>query len=372
MAARSSRTARDRFEFRAARTFAALPPRAQLRLSGKGPVVLDGQALEPEIQLTLAMLERQNVPLLETLHPTEARRQVARQSAAIAGKPIRVGAVRDLQVDGADGPLRARHYAPDELGGPHALLVFFHGGGFVIGDLETHDGVCRMLCKHAGVHVLSVDYRLAPEHPFPAPVEDCRAALRWAFDHAQELGADPSRVAVGGDSAGGNLSAVVSHLAVREGERAPDFQLLLYPATDVVGDDYPSHELFAAGFFLTRPQMDWFKAQYVQDADPHDPRLSIIRAEDHSGLPPALVVTAGFDPLRDEGERYAQALRAAGNVVALRRFPGLIHGFANMATVSRVSRDALIEVAGATRALLATLVPGGALAEAADAAADAA
>ncbi len=348
----SSRTPRDRLEYRAARALAALSPRAQVRLSGRPHVQLDGQALEPEIQLTLAMLERQGAPAIETLPPPQARAQIVRQSLAIAGKPVPVGTVHDLQVDGADGPLPARHYAPDESHpGPHPLLVFFHGGGFVIGDLDTHDQVCRLLCRHAGVHVLSVDYRLAPEHPFPVPVEDCIAATRWAFAHAAELGADATRVAVGGDSAGGNLSAVVCHLLIRAGEQAPVFQLLLYPATDGAGE-YRSRELFSDGFFLTEAQMAWFSAQYIGDADPLDTRLSILRAEDLTGLPPALVITAGFDPLRDEGEAYAAALREAGNRVALRRFPGLIHGFANAATVSRVSRDALIEVAGATRALL--------------------
>ncbi|WP_372791001.1 alpha/beta hydrolase [Paraconexibacter sp.] len=349
------RTPRERLEYRAARALAALPPRAQVRLSRRPPVTVDGQTLEPEIQLTLAMLERQGLPPMETLGAVEARRQVARQTAAIAGPPLPVGAVRDLHVDGAEGSLDARLYTPQEMGGPHPLLVFFHGGGFVIGDLDTHDAVCRMLCRHAGVHVLSVAYRLAPEHPFPAPVDDCLAATRWALSHAQELGADPRRVAVGGDSAGGNLAAVVSHVLVRAGEDAPVFQLLLYPAVDVAGS-HPSQELFANGFFLTEAQMEWFKDQYVGSADPEDPRLSVLRAEDLSGLPPALVVTAGFDPLRDEGEAYALALRQAGNLVAVRRFSGLIHGFANAATVSRVSRDALIEVAGATRALLATVV----------------
>jgi len=251
----TSRTPRGRLEYRAARALAALPPRTQVRLSRKPPVSLDGQTLEPEIQLTLALLERQGLPPIETLGAPQARRQIARQSAGIAGRPLPVGTVRDLQVDGAAGPLAARHYAPDESSsGPHPLLVFFHGGGFVIGDLETHDPVCRMLCRHAGVHVLAIDYRLAPEYAFPAPVDDCRAALRWAQQHAAELGADPDRIAVGGDSAGGNLSAVVTHLAVRAGEPAPVFQLLLYPAVDIAGE-HRSHELFSDGFFLTKAQM---------------------------------------------------------------------------------------------------------------------
>jgi acetyl esterase len=201
--------------------------------------------------------------------------------------------------------------------------------------------------------VLSVDYRLAPEHPFPAAVEDGRTALHWATSHAAELGADPSRVAVAGDSAGGNIAAVAAWEASRDGGPAPVLQVLLYPATDMV-ERSRSHEFFSGGFLLTRELMDWFAAQYVADADPTDPRLSVLRAEDLGGAPPAYVATAGFDPLRDEGEAYAEALRAAGVApVVSRRFPALVHGFCNAIGPGRVSREALTEVAGATRALLA-------------------
>jgi acetyl esterase len=281
-----------------------------------------------------------------------------KRTAVAGGPPLPVGEVRDLTIEGAAGPLRARHFAPAEsggAGGPNPLLVYYHGGGFVIGDLDTHQSPCRMLCRHAGVHVLSIDYRMGPEHPFPAAADDARAALSWAFAHAGELGADPARVCVGGDSAGGNLAAVASWQAVREGGPAPVFQLLVYPVTDLV-EKRRSYELFKDGFLLTSAEMDWFRDHYVpQEADRSDPRVSILRADDLSGLPPALVVTAGFDPLRDEGEAYAQALRDAGNVVAQRRFEGLIHGFFNMSGSSRVSRDAVVEIAGATRALLATV-----------------
>ncbi|HVP03281.1 MAG TPA: alpha/beta hydrolase [Solirubrobacteraceae bacterium] len=345
-------TGRERAELRAARALAALSPRAQVRLSRRPVVRLDGQTLEPEMQMTLALLERRNEPQIETLSPAAAREQTRRRALVAAGRPVPVGAVRELTVAGAEGPLRARLYCTDEPGGPHPLLVFFHGGGFVIGDLDTHDGICRMLCVHAGVNVLAVDYRLAPEHPFPAAVEDGHAALRWGIDNAVALGADPARVAVGGDSAGGNISAVAARLAARDGGPGPALQLLIYPATDAT-TTRPSGGLFAEGFFLTRAQMDWFVGHYSGDADLTDPRMSPLLADDLSGLAPALVVTAGFDPLRDEGEAYAEALRAAGTPVVLRRFPGLIHGFANAAGISRVSRDALIELAGATRAMLA-------------------
>jgi acetyl esterase len=323
----------------------------QVRLSGRAPVQVDGETLAPEVQLALAMLERRREPPPETLAPAEARRRRRRLSAVYAGKPTPVGAVADLDLCGG---LRARHYAPAEPGDPHPLLVYYHGGGFTYGDLDTHDGVCRILCRHAGAHVLAIDYRLAPEYPFPAAVEDARAALSWAFANAAALGADPQRVGVGGDSAGGNLAAVVSQLAARDGGPAPMLQLLIYPATDF-SRRRRSRELFGEGFLLTNSEMDWFETNYLGAARAHalDPRASPLLAEDLSGLAPAYVVTAAFDPLRDEGEEYAEALRAAGTPVTLRRFPGFIHAFIAGAGVSRNARDALVEIGGATRAMFA-------------------
>ena len=345
----------ERLTHGVARALAGLPPAIQVRLSGRQPVCIDGETLSPQMQLMLALLERRDERPLDTMTPTDARRERRRLAAVFAGKPVPIGSVHDLEID-AGVPLRARHYAPAEGGGPHPLLVFFHGGGFVFGDLDTHDGICRLLCRHAGVHVLAVDYRLAPEHPFPAAVEDARGALRWAGAHAHELGADPCRLGVSGDSAGGNLAAVVSQLAARDGGPAPLLQLLIYPATDCTRRRR-SRELFGEGLFLTEAHMNWFEASYlgsVGDANGHDQRASPLLAQDLSGLAPALVVTAGLDPLRDEGEDYAHALRAAGTPVALRRFPGFIHGFISAAGISRACRDAVIEIAGATRALLAS------------------
>jgi acetyl esterase len=352
-------TPRQRVEYQAARALAALPPALQVRLSGKPPVSIDGDTLAPETQLTLALLERRGEPFPETLSPEEARRARRRLSAVYSGPPVSVGAVRDVEIE-ADPPLRARHYAPAELGGPHPLLVYFHGGGFLYGDLDTHDGVCRLLCRHAGAHVVAVDYRLAPEHPFPAAVEDARAALAWAHAHAAGLGADPRRVGVAGDSAGGNLAAVVSQLAARDGGPAPVLQLLFYPVTDFTRRRR-SRDLFAEGFLLTDSEMDWFETNYLgpAKAEAHDPRASPLLAQDLSGLAPALVVTAAFDPLRDEGEEYAQMLRAAGTPTTLRRFPGFIHAFVSAAGVSRTCREAVIEIAGATRAMFAAAVPAG-------------
>jgi acetyl esterase len=342
-----------------AQVLGALPPHLQVRLSGKPPVQIDGDTLAPEAQLLLAVLDRRREPPLETLPPAEARQARGRLTAAYAGRPVPVGAVEDLEINGPV-PIQARHYSPLEPGGPQPLLVFYHGGGFTYGDLDSHDGACRILCRHAGAHVLAVDYRLAPEHPFPAAVDDAHAALQWAFKNAERLGADPSRVGVGGDSAGGNLAAVSSQLAARDGGPVPALQLLIYPATDMT-TRRRSRELFREGFLLTDPEMDWYTDNYLGTAriSASDPRASPLLAEDLSGLAPALVVTAAFDPLRDEGEAYAQALHAAGTPTTLRRFPGFIHGFINAAGVSRSARDALVEIAGVTRGMFASATSDG-------------
>ena len=336
---------------RVAAGLAALPPRVQIMLSGGAPVVRDGLTLAPELQLLLAHEARRG-PMKFT-SPDDLRRQQSTGAAIGGGRGVTLGAVRDLVVEGGAGRLKARHYAP-ENGAGAPLLVYFHGGGFVFGDLDTHDSACRVLCKHGGFHVLAVDYRLAPEHPFPAAIEDARAALRWAQAHAAELGADPSRVGIGGDSAGANISAVVAQTAAADGGPAPTIQLLIYPAVDRA-KPYPSLELFAEGFFLTRASIDWFHERYVGRAGTPktDPRIGPLHAASFTNLAPAFVITAGFDPLRDEGEAYACALEDAGNAVVLRRFDSLVHGFFNMVGVSPTSRDAVIEIAGGTRALFA-------------------
>ncbi len=349
----SSLTLGQRVEHYVVRALAGLAPGVQVRLSGKPPVHVDGDTLAPEIQLMLALRERRREPPLETLSPCEARQVRRRLAGVYAGKPVAVGAVGELEIDASVG-VRARHYAPPEPGGPHPLLVYYHGGGFTYGDLDTHDGVCRIVCRHAGAHVLAVDYRLAPEHPFPAAVDDARGALRWAYANAGQLGADPRTIGVGGDSAGGNLAAVVSRLAARDGGAAPVLQLLIYPATDFTSRRR-SRELFSEGFLLTDSEMDWFETNYLGAArtQASDPRASPLLAEDLSGLAPAFIVTAAFDPLRDEGEDYAKALHDAGTPATLRRFPGFTHAFIAAAGVSRSCRDALVEIAGATRAMFA-------------------
>jgi acetyl esterase len=340
----------ERMEHRVARTLARLPHPLQVLISGKPSVKRGGLTLHPEVQLMLVLRERLGAVAMSALPPLEARRRLRREALVHAGEQVPVGAVRERVLETASGPLKARHYAPAAPASRRPLLVYLHGGGFVLGDLDTHDAPCRLLCRHADLHVLAVDYRLAPEHPFPAGLEDAVAAFAWARAHAEELGADPERVAVGGDSAGGNLAAVVSQLAVREGTPAPVLQFLLYPALDRTVDR-ESLEHFAEGFFLTREDIRWFQQQYSR-ADCSDPRISPLLCRDLSGLPPAFVVTAGFDPLRDEGEAYAQALRGAGTRATLRRFDGLVHGFANMGGVSPACRDAVVEYASVLRGLL--------------------
>jgi acetyl esterase len=352
---------RDRLDARLGRLLVRASPRVQLRLSGRPQVRLDGQDLDPGVQLALRTLELRGTPtMVGAPHsdppPAEVRARVRREALVFSLVKTRVERVRELEIDGADGRLRARHYCPrpSSSAAKPPLLVFFHGGGFVIGDLDTHDEPCRMLCRHAEVQVLSVDYRLAPEHPFPAGVRDALAAYRWAVAHASELGADASRVAVGGDSAGGNLSAVIAQLAAHDGGPAPVLQLLIYPVVDLTDARSPSGRLFADGFYLTENDRQWASRHYFAggDDEPTDRRASPALVEDLSGLAPAVVVTAGFDPLRDEGEAYAEALRAAGGRVVSDRMPELIHGFINMTTIP-AARDAVLGLAGMVRASLA-------------------
>lgn len=343
----------ERLLYRAGRVASALPVSIQRALSG-GPVVREGSELEPELALMIKVGGRSLSPGSMTLE--RYRAEQAKSARIAGGERLAVGTVRDLTVNGAKGPLRARHYAPVvelDSSHPRPLLVYFHGGGFVFGDLDTHDAPCRYLCRYSGVHVLAIDYRLAPEHRFPAAPLDAFAAFSWAKKHAASLGADPDRVGVGGDSAGGNLAAVVSLMAREAGEVLPACQLLIYPPVDR-RPPWRSLDLFGEGFMLTKASIDWFDAQYgMRDTDGHpDWRRNPLVASSHAGLPPAYVVTAGFDPLRDEGEAYADALTRAGTPVSLRRFPEQLHGFVNMVGISRTARDAVLEMAGALRVLL--------------------
>ena len=350
-----SLSATERAQITLLRALGALPRRARRALAG-APARLDGQELDLDVQLLLRLQALAPPPPKGSITPQTAREQMRRSTAVLAGTTPAVERIEDLELP---GPIGARLYTPHraEPRAARPLLVYLHGGGWVSGDLDTHDGPCRLLAGEGGALVLSVDYRRAPEHEFPAAVEDALSAFEWAVANASDLGADPARIAVGGDSAGGNLAAVVSRLARDGGGPAPAMQLLIYPVIDL-SLKRPSYHRFAEGFFLTEADMDWYRDHYLPGEDAiHDPRVSPLLASDLAGLPPAYIATAGFDPLRDEGEAYAEALRAAGVPAALQRHASLVHGFANLTAVIPAARTAMLEVAGALRMGLAAASP---------------
>jgi acetyl esterase len=305
--------------------------------------------LDPQAQLILDLAERSTRPALESLDPPAARIQYAEMVAAVAGESPTDVDVTHGSIPGPGGEMATRLYRPQEAEGSLPILVYFHGGGFVIGDLETHDIPCRRLCSSGGCLVVSVDYRLAPEHPFPAAVDDVWAATRWVVDHATDLGGDPSRVAVGGDSAGGNLAAVVCHLAKREGAPTLVHQLLIYPGTDAIGS-MPSHETLSQGYRLTKELLDWFMRHYFGGGGDRSQLIaSPLFADDFSELAPAFVLTAGYDPLKDEGRAYADKLRAAGVSTEFVEYGGMIHGFITMGGVVDAATEALEQCGAALR-----------------------
>jgi acetyl esterase len=326
----------------------ALPTSVRRRLAG-APVVVDGARLDTNAQLLLRLRDLSGEPPVEDL-PLEHGRRALRADARLVGGSHPVGAVRDLVIPGPAGSLPARSYLPTGGRAPAPTLVFLHGGGGVYGDLDSHDATCRFLCEQAGVRVLAVGYRLAPEHPFPAAVEDAYAAYAWAAANAERIGADPDRLAVGGDSFGGNLAAVVALLARDDPQvTAPALQLLVYPAVDFT-TRRPSRDTFRTGFYLTDTFIDTITEAYLPDpADRRDPRASPLLAAELRGLPPAHVVTAEFDPLLDEGRAYADALRDAGVGVTYVCEEGLIHSFANTLAIGCTGRAAMVRVAAALR-----------------------
>jgi acetyl esterase len=283
----------------------------------------------------------------ETLPLAEARAQVDHEARIFAGPPLPMAWVRELSIPTPEGAIVGRLYVADE-GDTDRLLVYYHGGGWVVGGLTSADSVCRFLARHAGVSVLSVAYRLAPEHPFPAAPDDALAAFRFAVERAADWGHDPDRIAIGGDSAGGNLAAVVCQDLRTADQPRPAFQLLFFPVTDL-STRHSSYDAFADGFFLTRRQMDWYRGHYLADQSPDHVRISPLLADDLAGLPAAYIATSGFDVLRDEGEAYAARMAQAGVHVALRRHPQLVHAFVNATGVGRTGRDAMLEACGALR-----------------------
>ena len=309
--------------------------------------------LHPQVTaLVAAMAANSDAKATHEQTPKEAR-DGYRALAALFGPLPDVAAVEDRTLPGPAGEIPIRVYRPQGTG-PFGVLVFYHGGGWVIGDLDTHDRECRLLCKGAGCLVVSVDYRLAPEHPFPAAVDDAFAALKWIGQNTAELGGDPRRIAVGGDSAGGNLSAVMTLLARDEGGPPLCYQLLVYPAVDARANvDYRSRVKNAEAPFLTQATMDYFIGHYLggraAGRSRKDFRMSPLLAESHRDLPPALLVTAEFDPLRDEGEAYARALEAARVPVILHRYDGMPHVFFQLSPILDAGKQLIDEVSAALR-----------------------
>ncbi len=310
--------------------------------------------LDPDCQRVLDLIREAGRPPYETLTPPEAREFYRAGRRILQPEPPEVSEVRNLKAPGTLGeiPLRLYRGIGTERGATLPGLVYFHGGGWVIGDLDTHDGVCRLIANTAGCAVISVDYRLAPEHKFPAAVDDAVAATEWVAAHATSVGIDANRLAVGGDSAGGNLAAVVALVARDRGGPRLRHQLLIYPATDFVTSDDPHRERFE-GFPLNVVTMNWFRDHYLRGvADYGDWRASPLRAKDLRGVPPAYVLTVGFDPLCSEGAAYANRLRDAGVPVQHRHIAEQMHGFFTMGKIIAAAKPATEEAARAVKAAL--------------------
>ena len=310
-------------------------------------------SLDPQAKAILdALAADPDAPRLIDLPPAQGREMYRAMAQAMDLQGVAIGKVEDRAIPGPGSDIPVRIYTPVASGSTVPALVYFHGGGWVIGDLDTHDALCRTLANEAGCKVIAVDYRLAPEHPFPAAFDDCLAAVKWVEKNASDIGIDPNRIAVAGDSAGGNLAAAVALQAKADKGPHIAFQLLIYPVTDAPRGT-KSYKDFAEGHFLEADGMDWFWNHYVAGADAGDARHSPLRAASLAGLPPAYVVTAGFDVLRDEGKAYAEALKKAGVAVECVNYEGMIHGFFNLQGVLDVAREAVKAAAKALKEALA-------------------
>ncbi|MDA1098349.1 MAG: alpha/beta hydrolase [Proteobacteria bacterium] len=307
--------------------------------------------LDPQVDFVLDLVAQSPYPELHTVSVAEAREIFEITAPALNIRPEDVFRSEDRWIEGAEGDIPIRIYTPHEPA-PGELLpitVFYHGGGFVIGSLDSYDNLCRALANRAACIVVSVDYRLAPEHRFPAAVDDALEAYQWVGDHAAELDGDARRMAIAGDSAGGNIAAVTAIGIRGEGDIAPLLQVLIYPVAGGAPET-PSHYEFAEGLLLTRANILWFYDQYLdQPEDAADPRFAPLLADDLSGLPPALVIVAGYDPLRDEGIAYAEALKQAGVAVELSNYAGMVHGFLSLADAVDQGKAAIDQVATALR-----------------------
>ena len=308
--------------------------------------------LDAQLNTLLAATAAAGMPDLGDL-PPEIGRQVYRQILAAGDLPKADVGVEDRKLFVLGGAIGLRIYRPRRQNGLRGVVLYCHGGGFALGDLDAYDAVCRSLCFESGCIVVSVEYRLAPEHPFPAAIEDCQAALAWVHAHAEEIGGDPKRLAVCGDSAGGNLAAVLA-LGARSQGIALRYQVLIYPVTSAAPGDLPSHTEFGEGYVLSRKAMEAFSRHYFGgDGRAPDWRGAPLLADDLGGLPPALVLVGAYDVLRDDGVAYANAMMEAGVQVSLIEYSGMSHGFINMAATMTAGRLALSQVASALRHALA-------------------
>ncbi len=311
-------------------------------------------SIHPQVQAVLDALAKLGLPAPQSVTPAQARLNFKQSRSVFLPQAEAVGAIADFSIAGPGGPIALRLYRPkgSAAGAQLPALVFFHGGGWVLGDIETHDPLCRLLANRSGCAVVSVDYRLAPEHKFPAAVEDAVAVTRYLAAQGEALGIDGGRLALGGDSAGGNLATVVA-LTLRDAGGPPlRLQLMLYPATDFAMDT-PSHSEFANGYMLTRERMQYFADSYLRSPkDVSDWRASPLQAKDLSRLPPALIMTASHDPLRDEGKAYADRLNAAGVVASYRCYQGMIHGFMTMSGAVDAAAGAIGDAASAIKQAL--------------------
>ena len=311
--------------------------------------------LHPQAQALLRLIAEKGIPPTHTLPVEKAREYYLVRRQVTQPVPPEVAEVRDLQAPGPARPIPLRMYRPtgSQKGEVLPVLVYYHGGGWVIGDLDTHDTLCRELANGSGCAVVAVDYRMGPEVRFPGAVEDALAATRWVHANAAQLGVDGTRLAVGGDSAGGNLACVVGLSARDSGDLPIAFQLLIYPATDQRHDVYPSRAANGRGYLLEKDTMDWFHDHYIDDPkNDLDWRASPMLHADHRNLPPAFVLVAGFDPLRDEGIAYADKLSQSGNRADLVSFERQIHGFITMGKVIDEANTAVQLCAAALRGAL--------------------
>jgi acetyl esterase len=306
--------------------------------------------LDPQVKVLLDQMAAAKQPAFHSQSPTDARNAM-RAMLNVLGPGPEVAKVENRKIPGPAGELPVRIYSPS--GKPNGILVYFHGGGWVVGDLDSHDYVCRALTNDAGCTVVSVDYRLAPEHKFPAGPEDCYAATQWASKNAASLGSDADHVAVGGDSAGGNLAATIALMARDRGGPRIRHQMLIYPVTDVAMDTPSQKEFLADGFVLSKLDMEWFWGYYLANKkDGENPYASPSRAKDLRNLPPAHIITASHDPLRDEGEAFAELLKKAGNKVKVKRYEGVVHGFVSLQAAIDQGKTANRELAEELKASL--------------------